>query len=88
MTKRVALLFGAMVAIAVSSGPVVAQGNQTDRGFSLPVGVTGPATSSLDRLHTVPRIPASGGDNTGGLASGSQAASPVARQDGIVAVSH
>jgi hypothetical protein len=57
MTKAVALLLGAMVAIAASLGPAVAQGNQTAPAVSLPIAATGPATDLRERLHTVPRLP-------------------------------
>jgi hypothetical protein len=59
-SNPVALLLGAMVMVVASFGPAVAEGQRqpgTILGVSLPVGMTGPATASHDRLHTVPRLP-------------------------------
>jgi len=70
MTKSVVLLLGAIAVIAAAPRPARA-GGEIDLGFSLPIGVTGPATNHLDRLHTAPRLPVTAGDT---------AAAPVASE--------
>jgi hypothetical protein len=89
--KPAALLLGAMVFIA-ALGPAFAEGERpgTTRGLSLPIGMTGPATHSSDRLHTVPRLPLGSDDRAGAPARVDQGgpALPSTPDAGIVSVRH
>ena len=87
MTRAMALLFGAIGTFSALLAPAYGADNQADRGFSLPIAVTGPETSMPQQLHTVPRDPA--GSGSAPIASlGRQEDTNIAlKQDGIIAVS-
>jgi len=85
MNKPVTLLLGAMVVTVACLGPALAGESQIDRRFSLPIGVTGPATVVVDRQHTVPRLPIVGADAA--PTSAVQAPAVALKPDGVVTVS-
>ena len=87
MVKAVALLLGAMIVILAAHGPARAGGDETDLRMSLPIGVTGPATPDLDRLHTVPRLPPGSRDVPAASAADERPPVQALKADGIVTVS-
>ena len=89
MTNTVALLLGVTVAILAAPGPARAGGGggETELQMSLPIGVTGPPTSDLDRLHTVPRLPPGSSDAAAASANDERPPLQALKPDGIVTVS-
>jgi hypothetical protein len=89
MIKTVALLLGVTVAILAAPGPARAGGGggETELQMSLPIGVTGPPTSDLDRLHTVPRLPPGSSDAAAASANDERPPLQALKPDGIVTVS-
>jgi hypothetical protein len=87
MAKAMALLLGVAVVILAPHGPARAGGGETDLRMSLPIGVTGPATPDLDRLHTVPRLPPGSSDAAVAPAGDERPALQALKPDGIITVS-
>ena len=87
MTKAVAVLLGATIVILATQGPAGAGGGETDLQMSLPIGVTGPATPNLDRLHTVPRLPPGSSDAAAAPSADERPPVQALKADGIVTVS-
>ena len=87
MNKPVTLLLGTMALTVALLGPALAAEPQSERGFSLPIGVTGPVTAVVDRQHTVPRLPIVGADSAAAPTSAVQAPAVALKPDGVVTVS-
>ena len=87
MIKAMALLLGGTVAILAVLPPARAGGGENDLRMSLPIGVTGPATPGLDRLHTVPRLPPGSSDAAAAPTVDERPPLQALKADGIATVS-